>query len=124
MGSILVMDDSEIVRMALTAMLEAQGYRVRAAANLSELEAALVEPPDLFVLDVQMPEMFGDDLAQVLRHVRSMKVPIVLFSDIDDEALAERGRNAGAEAWVAKRAGMDALVAQLVRLGVRAHDPS
>ena len=119
-GKILVMDDSQVVLRAMEAVLRAVGYDVKAAANLSELEAALdVARPDLFVLDVQMPEMFGDDVAQVLRHVRSMSVPIILFSDIDEKALAERGRDAGADAYVTKRAGLPALLARVEELTSR-----
>jgi len=112
--TIIVMDDSEVVLHAVKAYLQSKGYDVRAAANLAELETAIASGrPSLFVLDVQMPEMFGDDVAQVLREVRSMKVPVILFSDIDESALAARGRDAGAAAYVTKREGMGALVAQI-----------
>lgn len=115
--TIVVMDDSSIVLDATRAVLEANGYAVRAASNLAELETALTAVrPDLLVLDVQMPEMFGDDVAQVLRHVRSLAVPIVLFSDIDEKALADRAREAGVDGCVTKRAGMPALLAKVAQL--------
>jgi DNA-binding response OmpR family regulator len=118
---IIVMDDSEVVLHAAKAFLATKGYEVRVAANLAELEAAIAAGrPDLFVLDVQMPEMFGDDVAQVLREVRSMKVPVILFSDIDPSALDERGREAGVAACVTKRSGMGALVTQIERILPRA----
>ena len=111
---VVVMDDSEVVLHALKAFLEANGYAVRAAANLTELETVLaLGKPDLFVLDVQMPEMFGDDVAQVLRDVRNMKKPVILFSDIEESALAARGQEAGVAAYVTKRAGMGALLAKI-----------
>jgi DNA-binding response OmpR family regulator len=117
MKSVLVMDDSEVVRMAVAAVLEDNGYAVRAVANLAELEAALAAgAPDLVVLDVQMPEMYGDDVAQVLRHVRNFDLPIVLFSDIDDAALEQRAREAGVDCWVAKRAGVGELLAKVEQL--------
>jgi CheY-like chemotaxis protein len=117
MKSVLVMDDSEVVRMAVAAVLEDSGYDVRAVANLAELEAALAaSAPDLVILDVQMPEMFGDDVAQVLRRVRNYDLPIVLFADIEDAALAQRGREAGADSWVTKRAGVVALLAKVEEL--------
>jgi CheY-like chemotaxis protein len=117
MTSVLVMDDSEVVRMTVTAVLEDSGYEVRAVGSLAELEVALAAgAPDLLVLDVQMPEMFGDDVAQVLRKVRNFDIPIVLFSDIDDAALAQRGREAGVDSWVAKRDGVGALLAKVEEL--------
>jgi two-component system OmpR family response regulator len=114
---IIIMDDSEVVLHAVKAFLLAKGYDVGVAANLTELETAIGQGrPDLFVLDVQMPEMFGDDVAQVLREVRSMEVPVILFSDIDEAMLRIRGREAGVAACVTKRAGMGALVAQIEQL--------
>ena len=43
--------------------------------------------------------------------VRNMNIPVILFSDIDEAALAERGRDAGVAAYVTKREGMAALAA-------------
>ncbi len=115
--TILLMDDSSIVLDTTKAVFEANGYAVRAASNLAELETALASaPPDLVVLDVQMPEMFGDDVAQVLRNVRSMNVPIVLFSDIDEKALAERASEAGVNGYVTKRDGVLALLTKVASL--------
>ena len=112
--TVVLLDDSEIILGAARACLEARGYAVRTAANLGELERALAATrADLFVLDVQMPEMFGDDLAQVLREVRSLRVPIVLFSDIDEESLDRRGREAGVAACVPTRAGLPGLLARI-----------
>jgi DNA-binding response OmpR family regulator len=115
--TIVLLDDSEIVLAAAKACLEGAGYVVRATTNLEQLEAALrVGRPDLFVLDVQMPEMYGDHVAQVLREMRNLTVPIILFSDIDETALAERGREAGVQACVAKREGLGALLSQVQAL--------
>jgi CheY-like chemotaxis protein len=115
--TIVLLDDSEIVLDAAKACLEGAGYAVRATTNLEQLEAALASGrPDLFVLDVQMPEMYGDHVAQVLRQMRNLTVPIILFSDIDEAALAERGREAGVEAWVAKREGLGALLSRVQTL--------
>jgi DNA-binding response OmpR family regulator len=118
--SVVVMDDSEVVRLAVAGALEDSGYAVRGAADLRELEAALAAgAPDLLVLDVQMPEMFGDDVALVLRQVRSMRVPIILFSGIEEAALAERGRESGADAWVTKGAGVEGLLEKVALLAGR-----
>ncbi len=94
--TIVVMDDSAIVLDAVRVVLEAKGFQVRTAATLDELETRLGESaPDMFILDVQMPEMFGEDVAQVLRDVREFRVPILLYSSVEELALAERARDAG-----------------------------
>jgi DNA-binding response OmpR family regulator len=108
---VLVMDDSQLVLDTVSEVLEQSGFVVMTAENLSQLEQRCAGgPPDLFVLDVQMPEMFGDDVGQVLRDVRNMKVPIVLFSSMDEASLAERARDVGLDAYVSKSAGLGALV--------------
>jgi DNA-binding response OmpR family regulator len=108
--TIVVMDDSTLVLDAVRVMLEAHGFQVRTAATLSELEARLdTAVPDMFILDVQMPEMFGEDVAQVLRDVRDFRVPILLYSSVEESALAERARDAGVE-HLPKQAGARALV--------------
>ena len=56
----LVVDDDAGLRDFIRANLEADGYVVREAASADEGLAALdAEPPDLILLDVQMPKMDG-----------------------------------------------------------------
>ena len=115
--TVLVMDDSPIVREALAAVLEASGFAVRTAATLDELEQHRAEClPDLYVLDVQMPEAFGDDVGALLRDVQSVGAPIVLFSSLDEHLLARRARDAGLSGYVSKSAGVPALLACIGRL--------
>jgi DNA-binding response OmpR family regulator len=114
---ILVMDDSALVLDAVQVVLEQSGFAVATAQNLSALEAACTRStPDLFVLDVQMPEIFGDDVGQVLRDVRKMKVPIILFSSMPESDLVERTREAALDGYVSKGAGLEALLECVVSL--------
>jgi DNA-binding response OmpR family regulator len=111
---ILVMDDSLIVRETVATMLERSGFRVRTAASLDELERQRADcRPDLYVLDVQMPEAFGDDVGQVLRDVRKVGVPILLFSGLDERLLEVRASEAGLAGFVSKTAGVRALVERI-----------
>ena len=55
--TIFVMDDSQIVLETVRAVLERAGYAIETVGTLGELEAARAKTtPDLYVLDVQMPE--------------------------------------------------------------------
>jgi DNA-binding NarL/FixJ family response regulator len=116
--TILVMDDSPIVLEVVAAAFDERGWTVGTASNLAELEGLLATkaPPDLVVLDVQMPEIFGDDVAQVLRHVRSLKAPIVLFSSLDPSQLASRTAEAAVEGYVCKDDGVGVLVQRVEEL--------
>ena len=63
-----------------------------------------------------MPESYGDDVAAVLRAVRGVKTPIVLFSSLAESDLSERARQAEIEGFVSKSAGIEALVARIREL--------
>lgn len=113
--TILIMDDSPIVLDVVKATLEDAGFEVWTAENLEQLEAErLAHPPDLVLLDVQMPEMFGDDVGEVLKNVKRVDVPILLFSSLDEELLAARVAAAQLDGYVPKRAGVQALCERIV----------
>ena len=111
---ILVMDDSALVLDMTRFALERAGYDVTTASRLEDLELERADGEhDLILLDVQMPEAFGDDVAMVLRAVRGVDVPIVLFSAIDPAELAARAADAEVDAFVPKRDGIAAVVARI-----------
>lgn len=109
--TVLVIDDSRMVLDLTQAALEGAGFAVAVAQDLTtfERERARVSP-DLILVDVQMPEAFGDDVASTLRGAYGVKIPILLVSTLDEEELALRARGAGADGWVSKRNGLAELV--------------
>ncbi len=112
--SILVMDDSEIVLEAVRSVFEMNGVAVRTCEDIPALEKELERGPhDLVVLDVQMPDAYGDDIGQVLRQMRGMKIPIILFSSLEDDDLAARTKEAQLDGFVPKRSGPTALLAMV-----------
>jgi DNA-binding NarL/FixJ family response regulator len=66
-------------------------------------------------MDVQMPELYGDDVAAVLKLERSVKTPIYLFSTLTDAELAERAREARADGYISKSEGVEHLVDRVRR---------
>src|SRR5439155_897189 len=91
--TVLVVDDEDGIRQALTRFLTRLGYNVQAAANASEALAKQAEHhPQAMLCDIRMPETSGVEL-----------LPKVLAQDADLAVLmltgiAERGAGGGAEA--------------------------
>lgn len=109
--TIFVLDDSEIVLELVRTELTQAGYAVQATSDLAELERLrTTSKPDLVLLDVQMPELFGDDIGMVLRDVHKLACPIYLLSSLDPTDLEQRAAEAGLDGYISKRDGMAAVV--------------
>jgi DNA-binding response OmpR family regulator len=66
--------------------------------------------PDLILVDVQMPEAFGDDVVLTLREGHGVTVPILLVSSLEEDELASRAQRSRAAGYVRKSEGMKELV--------------
>jgi DNA-binding response OmpR family regulator len=110
MKRILLVEDSPLIQAAATHALTEAGFEVVARASFPELLANGVDGYDLILMDVQMPELYGDDVAAVLRHERGVRTPIYLFSSLDDDDLRERATWAKLDGFISKQAGMEHLV--------------
>ncbi|MDR5740092.1 response regulator [Caballeronia sp. LZ016] len=82
MSRVLLIDDDRAGRTALEAVLTNCGHTVAVADNgLDGLCAAINEPPDAVVSDVNMPLVDGRDVAWILKTLpESTNVPVVLVS--------------------------------------------
>ncbi len=107
---VLVVDDSPFILEATKAALNDVGLEVEVAKDLHEFEARAKAAHDLILIDVQMPEAFGDDLAMLLRVGRRMKTPIFLLSSLPDDELGRRAAEAEVDGYISKRGGMEAMV--------------
>ena len=109
--TVAVVDDSPLALAITRRAFEGTGISVQTAGNIAELEEVIARArPDLLLVDVNMPEMFGDDVVMVLKRVRRVAIPIWLFSHTGEADLAGRARHAGADGFVSKADGMQAVV--------------
>jgi DNA-binding NtrC family response regulator len=77
---IFVVDDETVIAATLAMILKTSGFDARSFTNpLEALSAADVEPPQLLITDVVMPEMLGTDLAIEIKR-RCPDCKILLFS--------------------------------------------
>jgi len=101
---ILVADDDWLNRDLLKAYLTSSGCDVVTAVDgKAALVLALDEPPDLALVDVQMPHMDGLTLCQALKDTPSTRfVPVVIVTALDSEEEKLKALEAGADDFVTK----------------------
>lgn len=85
--TILVVEDSVLLRAVVADALMASGFRTLEAGDGQEgLDKALKEHPDLIMLDLQMPVMDGMQMYQLLRDdAWGAKVPVIMFTATKDD---------------------------------------
>jgi CheY-like chemotaxis protein len=83
---ILVVDDTPANLQLVAGMLREHGYKVRPVASaVLALQAAQAAPPDLILLDINMPEMDGYEVCRRLKaEDKTRDVPIIFLSALDD----------------------------------------
>jgi len=105
MARILVVDDNALESSALRDLLSQEGYDVAVAADATEGYAAAIDiPPDLILLDVQLPDVNGTDLIRIIKNREDLKdIPIIMITGkakrAEDKA---RGLQAGADDYLLK----------------------
>jgi DNA-binding response OmpR family regulator len=113
---ILLVDDSAIIRASTGAALSRAGFDVTVRAAFDELLEGGIDGFDLILMDVHMPELYGDDVAFTLRGQRGITTPMYLFSSIEEKELARLAADAGIDGYISKSDGLDELVARVRKI--------
>jgi CheY-like chemotaxis protein len=108
---ILLIDDSEITLAMEKSVLEGRGYEVKATSTLVEFEKTLATfKPDLILTDLHMPDAKGTDICRTLKNeFKTQDIPIVIFSSLGDEELGKLAAQVGADGFLSKANGLEAL---------------
>ncbi len=97
---VLVVDDDEMIRRLVRAVLEADEFEVAEARDgQTALKLASETQPAVVVLDVMMP---GIDGVEVCRRLDHDQVRVVVLTARDDPKLETEARAAGADAFMTK----------------------
>lgn len=97
---ILIADDEKKIRDILNLLLTGEGYEITTATNGSEvLEKASIDI-DLYILDVNMPELSGFMAAAELR--KTYDTPIIFLTAYSTESDKVMGFSAGADDYIVK----------------------
>lgn len=112
---ILYIEDNVGNRMLVRRILEVEGYTViEATDGPAGLEKAGQVEPDLILLDINLPEIDGYDLAQRLRDMPSLKgVPILAVTANVMKGDRERTLEAGCDGYIQKPIDVDRLPEQI-----------
>ena len=112
---ILLVDDHEVVRLGLKALISRQAqFEVIGEAGTADeaLEKARVHRPEVVVMDVRLPGKSGIDATREITQALPETKVIILTSYADDELLID-AIEAGAAGYVLKQIGSDALLKAL-----------
>jgi two-component system chemotaxis response regulator CheY len=110
---IMTVDDSASLRQMVTFVLKGSGYQiVEAVDGVDALSKLNGEEIDLFLSDVNMPNMDGLELTRQIRAMAQYKfVPIILLTTESLGEKKQQGKAAGATAWIVKPFTPDQLLA-------------
>ncbi len=114
MSTIMVVDDSQMIRQQFSRMLTAGGHTVvEAADGVAALEKLRADSSiRLILLDVNMPKMSGLELLQSLHEDPVLTTPAVLMITTEVQAeLVQQAKGLGAKGWLVKPVKAEALLA-------------
>lgn len=116
---ILLVDDDAAVLDMMSTLLEHRGHAVRTCETPFGVSAMIVrDPPDVVVLDVMMPGLSGSALASIIAKLELERPPkLLLWSAMDEVALAEAAREAGGLPTISKGMRATQMAAEIERLG-------
>ncbi len=101
---IMVVDDNPDNLKLLSDILSEQGFQVRQALNgRLALAAIKQQSPDLFILDVRMPEMDGFELCRQLKNdITTCNVPVIFISGLGEPADKVKAFEVGGQDYITK----------------------
>ena len=115
-GRVLAVDDSPVMRVLVTASLEALGYSVEAVdSGYAALEASQLESFDAVILDVEMPGMDGLAVGRALRGNPKTRSSMIAMHTSLEEAVVRCGFD-GYDVFVPKQCELRMLGERIDRM--------
>ena len=102
--TILYVEDNEFNRKIVRQLLARTSYRLLEAVDGEEgVASALAAPPDLILMDIQLPQISGLDATRQLRaDPRTAGVPVIVVTSFALSGDENKAKAAGATAYLAK----------------------
>lgn len=120
---ILIADDSTTIRQSLLAQLAEKSYYIREAQDgIEALELLIDQPPDVFILDMDMPNLNGFDLLGIMRlYPELAHVHVVMLTSRDTHRDRQHAFELGAQVYLVKPSQQSLLPETIERLLALAH---
>lgn len=120
MTSCIIADDSKIIRMLLSKIMNNFGYEVTEVENGEELLSQCAKNmPNLIICDWNMPLVDGIDVLLKIRSDKKIKQPLFIFcSYITDTNIIAQALNAGADDFIMRPFDEDIIASKLKILKV------
>ena len=116
--TILVVDDSQSIREAVSYTLQMEGYQViKAESGKDALENIDGKQVDLVITDLHMPLMNGIELTKEIRKLSDFsRIPILLLTTESQVSKKLEAKLAGATGWIIKPFVADKLISVVKRV--------
>lgn len=113
--TVLVVDDSDSIRDAVSHMLRSRGYNVLTGNDGRDaLKHFAGKPVDLLLTDLHMPNMDGIGLIREVRKLDDYKrVPILVLTTESQVSIKMEAKKAGATGWIVKPFETERLMATI-----------
>jgi two-component system chemotaxis response regulator CheY len=102
--SVLIVDDSAVIRNSLCFLLENEGFEVQTASNgIEGLEKIQALQFDTIIADINMPKMHGYELIREIRKLENYQdIPVIIITTEEEAADKRKGFEAGANLFLIK----------------------
>jgi two-component system phosphate regulon response regulator PhoB len=111
-----VLEDDEDIRYIIEFLLKDEGYELQLSSSFTELKSKLKDSvPDLFILDVMLPDGDGSEICSDLKgDIFTKHIPIIVMSANDQNK--QKSLDAGADDYISKPFDIDYIVKRIDKL--------
>jgi len=107
MSTVMIVDDADLARATLGRLLQREGYHTVMATNGRDALSVLKtqHEPDLILLDLNMPDLDGLELLEILHaHPKWQSIPVIMLTAVSDTHTVHRAHQLGAKEYLVKAA--------------------
>jgi two-component system alkaline phosphatase synthesis response regulator PhoP len=115
---VLIVEDEETILELCSTIFKLEGYRVLCARDGEEaLRITREHNPDIIVLDIQLPEINGNEVCKSLKSDPTMShIKVLVLSGMAQDSDLQEAREAGADAYMTKPFSSIAIVEKVEEL--------